>query len=226
MTLNYHNTWDAMNELETVTSKICSVRAILECAIVAHETHDYDKVETLMYAVDEYLQYYLQEFDAKFKVAWKETVVACKSEQFGGWGDNTSDIPRVETKLTCDKDDPSSECKGAWNSFWEENYYFEEVKDDCMPPWGHSDIEYGLRYTYDQMNVMLDNTIKQDKVVKWLLPVQRQIIDGVDDYYIQFPDDLLETANLKGGDTVYWVDNNDGTYTIRKETKLLGMDEC
>jgi hypothetical protein len=23
--------------------------------------------------------------------------------------------------LSCDKDDPSPECKGAWNDFWEDN---------------------------------------------------------------------------------------------------------
>lgn len=30
--------------------------------------------------------------------------------------------------LACDKDDPSPECKGAWNDFWEEHYYPEEHK--------------------------------------------------------------------------------------------------
>lgn len=44
--------------------------------------------------------------------------------------------------LTCDNDDQSEECKGAWTSFWEEHYYPEEVKDDGMRPWGHSDLEY------------------------------------------------------------------------------------
>ena len=31
-----------------------------------------------------------------------------------------------------------------WVDFWEETYYPEEVKDDGMRPWGHSDLEYGL----------------------------------------------------------------------------------
>jgi hypothetical protein len=75
MTLNYHRTWEVLNELESVTSKICSAREILECAIDAHENHKRDKVEALMYAVDEYLQYYLKDFDEKFKTAWNEIVV-------------------------------------------------------------------------------------------------------------------------------------------------------
>ena len=61
-----------------------------------------------------------------------------------------------------------------------------------------------------------EDTIKEDKVVKWILPVQQKIEEGIDDYYVQFPDDLLEAANLKGGDTVEWVDNGDGSYTLRK----------
>jgi hypothetical protein len=35
-----------------------------------------------------------------------------------------------EGHLSCDKDDKSPECQQAWNSFWEEYYYPEEVKTD------------------------------------------------------------------------------------------------
>lgn len=52
----------------------------------------------------------------------------------------------------------------------------------------------------------------KDKVVKWQLPVQQ----CEEDYYIEFPDDLLEAANLKEGDQVEWVDNGDGSYILRK----------
>ena len=64
--------------------------------------------------------------------------------------------------LTCDKDDQSEECKGAWTSFWEENYYPEEYEkskkpnvEDIMPPWGHSDME-ALRYSEEELNAMCD----------------------------------------------------------------------
>jgi hypothetical protein len=53
-----------------------------------------------------------------------------------------------------------------------------------------------------------------DKVVKWQLPVE---IDGASgEYYVMFPDDLLEAANLKEGDQVEWVDRGDGSYLLRK----------
>lgn len=160
--------WTVMNDLEMVTSKICSAREILDCAVDRLQEHQYDKVETLMYAVDEFLQYYLSEFDEKFKLAWQETVVKQKQEE----------------------DD-------AWDAVNREKEYYEP----SMPPWGHSDLEYLVNQS-------------KDKVVKWILPTQ---VDGLTgDVFVNLPDDLLEAANLKEGDTVEWVDNNDGSYTIKK----------
>ena len=200
MPLNYHRVWSTLNDLEMVTTKVSSAREILDCAVDRLQEHQYDKAETLLYAADEFLQYYLEEFDRKFKDAWAETVTKVHQEEYS-------------VSSTCDKDDTSQECKGAWNSFWEENYYPKEVKDDCMPPWGHSDME-----ALSQQ--------KEDKVVKWVLPIERKIEDDVDDYFITFPDDLLEAANLKPGDEVYWVDQGDGSFLIRKKTKLIGMEDC
>jgi hypothetical protein len=174
MTLDYQKIWSTMNELESVTSKICSAREILDSAIDALENHKLDKAETLLYAVDEYLQYYLQEFDTKFKDAWKETVTKVKQQEI----------------------------------------------DDCMPPWGHSDME-ALRYTDEEMDAMCDNAAKQDKVVKWRLPVE-EVEDGdtgEQEYFITFPDDLLEAVNLKPGDEVIWIDRNDGSFLLQKTPK-------
>lgn len=156
--------------------------------------------------------------------------------------------------LTCDKDDPSEERKGAWTSFWEENYYPEEYKEpsveDIMPPWGHSDME-ALRYTEEELNAMCDKAESDqekekcreynlreaeyydnraqldadyDKVKKWVLPTE---VDGLTgDVIVNLPDDLLEAANLKEGDYVEWIDNGDGSYLMKKATQPLGMEEC
>ncbi len=68
-----------------------------------------------------------------------------------------------------------------------------------------------------------ENTIK-DKVTKWQLPIE---VDGPSgEYFVTFPDDLLEAANLKEGDRVEWVDNGDGSYTICKVTKEIKMEDC
>ena len=79
------------------------------------------------------------------------------------------------------------EANSAWNDGWTKQYY-QKIVDK-----------------YEG---------KQPK--KWVLPVEQSVVDGVDDYYIQFPDDLLEAANLKEGDQVEWVDQGDGSCLIKK----------
>jgi len=189
--------WETMNELEMVTSKICSAREIIDAAIDRIQEHQYDKAETMMSAAYEFLGYYLNEFDEKFKLAWQETVVAGKEENTAFFNVDTAGnmTPSYSSPIPCDKDDTSEECKQSWNDFWEEPN----------------------QYTEEELNAMCDavTSAKKDKVIKWSLPVEEQE-DG--EYYITFPDDLLEAANLKEGDQVEWVDNYDGTYTLRHKT--------
>jgi hypothetical protein len=55
---------------------------------------------------------------------------------------------------------------------------------------------------------------QKDKVVKWQLPVE---IDGTSgEYYIQFPDDLMEASGIKENDMVEWIDRKDGSFELRK----------
>ncbi len=54
---------------------------------------------------------------------------------------------------------------------------------------------------------------KKDRVIKWSLPVE-EAEDG--EYYITFPEDLLEAAKLAPGDNVEWVDLTENTYLLRK----------
>ena len=86
----------------------------------------------------------------------------------------------VDKILSCNKDDTSPECEGAWNSFWE-----EETPKSTV-----------------------------DRVVKWILPVE--VSDDEEDYVINLPDDLLEQAGWKENDILEWIDNNDGTFILRK----------
>ena len=178
MTLDYNRVWSSMNSLEEVSSKICSAREILDSAIDSLESGNREKTETLMYAVDEFLQYYLEEFDRKFKDAWEETVTKLKQEE----------------------------------------------RDDYMRPWGHSDMEALSQYTDEEMNAMCDNAAKEDKVVRWQLPVEEDTVNG--EYFITFPDDLLEAANLSPNDEVEWVEQEVGTFLLRKIEKTLNHDEA
>jgi bifunctional DNA-binding transcriptional regulator/antitoxin component of YhaV-PrlF toxin-antitoxin module len=142
--------------------------------------------------------------------------------------------------LTCDKNDTSQESKKSWNDFWEENYYPEEHSEHyydygrnkpVTKTYNKDDTELmpDLQYTEEELNAMcaaaeveqdLKNAkefLKEDKVKKWILPVEETKVSETDEteYFITFPDDLLEAANLKEGDQVEWIDNYDGSYTIR-----------
>ena len=66
--------WETMNDLEQITNKICSAREIIDSAADAIGKNDHIKAEVLITAAYEFLGYYLDEFDEKFKLAWKETV--------------------------------------------------------------------------------------------------------------------------------------------------------
>jgi hypothetical protein len=114
---------------------------------------------------------------------------------------------------------------------------------DNMPPFGYSAAEYGssgpssgieyingnvdlygsvgdcINFNCGHTNENYDE-IKQDKVVKWQLPVEEVKDSDTDEteYFITFPEDLLEAANLKVGDIVAWIDNGDGTYTLKHKT--------
>jgi hypothetical protein len=198
MTQDYQKTWEAMNSLESVASKICSAREILDSAIESLESGNRQKTETLLYAVDEFLQYYLEDFDRKFETAWNETVVKLKEE------------------------------------------------DPCMPPWGHSDLEYvianptltedrisnfpGEQYTEETLNAMCDAAEKQekDKVKRWVLPVEEveNGDTGEQEYFITFPDDLLESANLKEEDQIEWIDQGDGSYLLKKIENQMNYNEA
>jgi len=158
--------WDAMNDLEMLVSKVCSAREIIDTASVAIEERNYDRAESLTNAAYEFLGYYLDEFDAKFKVAWQETVMKTTEEK--------------------------------------------EEEDPCMPPWGHSDLEYGIHH---------NDTIKEENLVRsWHINVEDAYNkDGETIFsYIQFPDSLMERMELKPESKIQWIVNPDDTVTIRK----------
>ena len=54
---------------------------------------------------------------------------------------------------------------------------------------------------------------KEDKVIKWSLPVE-EAEDG--EYYITFPEDLLEASKLSPGDNIEWVKMTENSYLLRK----------
>jgi hypothetical protein len=83
-------------------------------------------------------------------------------------------------------------------------YTDEELDGMCAA----AEVEQDMK---NAENFLYESTI--DPVKKWVLPVTE---DG-DECIINFPDDLLEAANLKEGDTIQWIDKGDGSFKIIKK---------
>ena len=50
---------------------------------------------------------------------------------------------------------------------------------------------------------------------RWTLDVKEDPETG--DQILEFPDDLMESAGWKEGDVIEWIDNKDGSWTLRKK---------
>jgi hypothetical protein len=109
--------------------------------------------------------------------------------------------------LTCNKDDTSPECKKSWNDFWEDSQYTDKEIDEMCAV---AELEQDLKN--------IEEFLKKDKVVKWILPVEETKVEETDEteYFITFPDDLLEAANLEEGNQIEWIDQGDGSYILKK----------
>ena len=46
-------------------------------------------------------------------------------------------------------------------------------------------------------------------------------IDG--SLYIIIPEELIEELGWKVGENITWIDNNDGSFTVRKEDVISGL---
>jgi len=222
-----------MNDLEMVTSKIVSAREIIDTVADAIQKNDYDRAETLAMAAYEFLGYYLEEFDEKFKLAWNETVKKQPQYQYTATGEkwDLDDVLKERIYYEGYADRTVSSVSGVQYTEEELNAMCDkaasdEEKEKCR--------EYNLREAeYYNKRAELDALTKEVSEAggyewtpevskkKWILPVEQVH----DDYFVSFPDDLLRAAKLKEGDEVNWVDNGDGSYTICKVNKFV-CGEC
>jgi hypothetical protein len=139
------------------------------------------------------------------------------------------ETPSAFTFPSCSSDDTSPECMTSWNDFWSNNYTNDVVDfTSALNTDTFSNINHGVKvdgysvdgvshskywYEYDRNDPNRKNPF-EDRVVKWQLPVG---VDGLTgDCYVNLPDDLLERAGLKEGDTVEWIDRQDGSFELRK----------
>lgn len=50
---------------------------------------------------------------------------------------------------------------------------------------------------------------------RYILEIQED--PATKDLILEFPDSLMESAGWKIGDTIEWIDNNDGSWTLKKK---------
>lgn len=148
--------------------------------------------------------------------------------------------------LICNSNNKSEECKKSWNDFWEENnaseehsqYTEKELEAMCdaaekeensksykevkkennseriqkIASMNYSEaIAAGWTMTDDGFWIppQEKNTVK-----KWSIPVE--IDDASGDYFLTLPQDLLDQLNWKENDKIEYVNNHDGSFTVRK----------
>jgi bifunctional DNA-binding transcriptional regulator/antitoxin component of YhaV-PrlF toxin-antitoxin module len=57
------------------------------------------------------------------------------------------------------------------------------------------------------------SAIDQNKI-NGIVPVEMDPITG--EFYITFPNELIQKLSWKEGDTMEWIDNFDGSFTLKK----------
>jgi len=71
----YHDIWNAMNELDLMTSKLGYIKEMMEISL-EHLDNDKSRAESLMFVSCDYIKYYLEEHDRNFKNAWTISIKA------------------------------------------------------------------------------------------------------------------------------------------------------
>ena len=137
------------------------------------------------------------------------------------------------TFSSCDNTNTSPECSQHWNSFWNDQYQTPKDTQYVNP----QDAMNNLAFTQVGDFTVYDNCTKDslitnisspyvsedgdvwgtDKVTKWVLPVELDGLTG--DCVVTLPDDLLERVGWVEGDTVEFVSNTNGSFTVKKVVK-------
>ena len=110
--MNYNRVWSAMNDLESISTKLHTIKDLTDSLIDAAESGDLPKVQRLANGIKTYSEYVFDEYDLTFATAWNETVTKLHEEEFADV--TISDNPRFY-----DGDDDSEDSKKEWQKFWD-----------------------------------------------------------------------------------------------------------
>jgi len=59
----------------------------------------------------------------------------------------------------------------------------------------------------------------------WIVTLE-EADDGSGDLVLPFTEEILESAGWKEGDVLEWIDNKDGTWTLRKKEDGQSKSTC
>lgn len=83
-----------------------------------------------------------------------------------------------------------------------------------------SNVIHFNQYTDDILNAMCDAAQKEEeqrKAKKWTVQLE---VDGPSgEYFLTFPDDLLDTVGWEENDELEWIERKDGSFELRKVEK-------
>ena len=137
------------------------------------------------------------------------------------------------TFTSCDSTNTSPECSQHWSSFWNDQYQTPKDTQYVNPKDAINNLAFTQVGDFTVHNnstkdsftsitsspfVSEDGDVwKTDKVTKWVLPVELDGLTG--DCVVTLPDDLLERVGWVEGDTVEFVSNTNGSFTVKKVVK-------
>jgi bifunctional DNA-binding transcriptional regulator/antitoxin component of YhaV-PrlF toxin-antitoxin module len=98
------------------------------------------------------------------------------------------------------------------------NFYTETFDREFQKAWGI--VIPAAREYQDEQDKKLIESAKEKK--SWVVPVEVDDVSG--EYFVTFPDELIELTGWKTDDVIRWVDNNDGTFSLVKSEKKEWKD--
>jgi hypothetical protein len=77
-----------------------------------------------------------------------------------------------------------------------------------------NDFGVGTSLTEDKIEFHTDPKGNDVSIKKWVVPVEVDSPSG--EYFVTLPDDLIEKVGWQENDTLDWVDNGDGSWTLKR----------
>lgn len=131
--------------------------------------------------------------------------------------------------------DAKVQAESSYNDGWTREHYEAIVEEFSRNDptrlkyeggWVYESPDGGKTVTKRKPGSTEKIVVQKEEKKSWTLPVEESTTDGVKDYYVTFPDDLLKAADLKEGDTVEWIDRKDGSFELRKSLSCPPCPPC